>query len=129
MMQIYQGVDILQIGKFREIFTRNENLIPDIFTEKEREYCLSFNDPYSHFAGRFASKEACLKALGKGVSGFGIDHVFLEIEVISRASGRPQLLLSGWIERIAKRRGITQFTVSISHSSEYCVATVILVGI
>ncbi len=128
MIRLYQGVDIVEISKFKDILLRNNAFIQDIFTEQERVYCESRKKPYMHFAGRFAAKESCLKALGTGFSGSGIDHIFQEIEVIPDASGKPQLSVSGWAEKISKKRRIHQLSVSISHSADYAVATVILLG-
>jgi holo-[acyl-carrier protein] synthase len=127
-MLIYQGIDIVEISKFKKVFFKNYALISDIFTEKEKEYCLSKKDPYPHLAGRFAAKEAGLKALGIGISGTGIDNTFKEIEIIPGSSGKPVLNVKGWIEKISRRKRISQFTVSISHSENYAVATVILIG-
>ncbi|HXX58587.1 MAG TPA: holo-ACP synthase [Thermodesulfovibrionales bacterium] len=128
MIRLYQGVDIVEISKFKGILLRHDAFLRDIFTDQERAYCESRKRPYIHFAGRFAAKESCLKALGTGFSGPGIDHTFKEIEVIPDASGKPRLSLSGWAEKISKRRKIDQWTVSISHSADYAVATVILLG-
>ena len=128
MIRLYQGVDIVEISKFKGILLRHDAFLRDIFTDQERAYCESRKRPYIHFAGRFAAKESCLKALGTGFSGPGIDHIFKEIEVIPDASGKPRLSLSGWAEKISKRRKIDQWTVSISHSADYAVATVILLG-
>lgn len=128
-MQIFQGVDIVEINKFKKVFLKNKDFLQDIFTEKERDYCLSRKDPYQHFAGRFAAKEACMKALGIGMSGTGINHTFQEIETLPQSSGKPRLSVNGWAEKISKKRHINQFTISISHSVDYVVATVILVGI
>lgn len=127
-MKIYQGVDIVQVTKFREVFLRNEDFVTDIFTEREYDYCSAKKDPCIHYAGRFAAKEAGLKALGIGMSGMGIDNTFKEIEVIPGSSGKPVLGLSGWVDKIRKKMGISQLTVSISHSADYAVATVILSG-
>ena len=128
MIRIYQGVDIVELAKFRQIASRNHRFVTDIFTEKERAYCQSMKDPYLHFAGRFAAKESYLKALGTGLSGSGVDHMFQEIEVAATASGRPEITVSGWTEKMAKRKKIRQSSVSISHAAHYAVATVILVG-
>ncbi len=128
MIQIRQGVDLVEISKFREIFQRHSHFISDIFTEGERAYCESMKNPYPHFAGRFAAKEAYLKALGTRISGSGIDSIFQDIEVISTASGKPEVSVSGWAEKIAKKRKITQCSLSISHTLHYAVATVILIG-
>ena len=125
-MRIYQGVDLVELSKFKEIFTKNEGLVPDIFTKKEAAYCAAKKDPHIHFAGRFAAKEAGRKALSIGMSGAGIDNTFREIEVLNAASGRPELFFHGWTEKISTKRKISQATVSISHSGNYAVATVIL---
>jgi len=127
-MQIYQGIDLVELSKFKEIFMKNEGLVSDIFTEKESAYCAAKKDPYIHFAGRFAAKEAGRKALGIGMSGSGIDNTFREIEVLNTASGKPELFFHGWTEKISAKRKISQATVSISHSGSYAVATVILTG-
>jgi holo-[acyl-carrier protein] synthase len=128
MIQIHQGIDLVDILKFKKVFDGNRDFMTDIFTEKERRYCLSKKDPGLHFAGRFAVKEAFLKAIGRGVLGPGIDHIFQEIEVTQHESGRPELSVSGWAEKLSRKKKINQFTVSISHSSNYAVASVILVG-
>jgi holo-[acyl-carrier protein] synthase len=127
-MKIHQGVDIVSVSKFRSVLTRHPRFIEDVFTPAERERCLAARDPYTHFAGRFAAKEACLKALGRGFSGMGIDYVFQEIEIVSPASGRPEIVLSGWAEKMSRRKKIGQSSVSISHTSDYAVATAIFVS-
>ena len=128
MIRIHQGIDIVEISKFRRIVRRSRPLISDVFTERERAYCESTKDPLVHFAGRFAAKESYAKALGTGFSGPGVDHMFQEIEVIPTASGRPEISVSGWAAKIAKKKKIDQCSVSISHSAHYAVASVILIG-
>jgi holo-[acyl-carrier protein] synthase len=128
MIQILQGVDLVEISKFKEIFQRHSQFVSDIFTEQERAYCESMRDPYPHLAGRFAAKESYLKALGTGITASGIDSIFQEIEVIPAASGKPGILVRGWAEKIAKKKKISQCSLSISHTLHYAVATVILIG-
>jgi holo-[acyl-carrier protein] synthase len=127
-MKIYQGVDIVEISKLKKVFTNNKDFPTDIFTEKERDYCMSKKDPFPHFAARFAAKEAGLKALGMGMSGTGIDNAFKEIEVDRSQSGKPGLSLGGWTEKISRKKNINQLTVSMSHSADYAIATVIMTG-
>ena len=127
-MRIYQGVDLVEISRLKEAYERHEAFGEDIFTAGEQEYCRSRPDVYSHFAGRFAAKEACLKAFGVGMGGFGATGRFGEIEVESSPSGKPTLRLHGSMEKMSKRLKISQATVSISHAGEYAMATVILVG-
>ena len=57
-MKVYQGIDIVEITRFRKMCDEHSMFIRDIFTEKEIEYCQSRKDSYIHFAGRFAGKEA-----------------------------------------------------------------------
>jgi holo-[acyl-carrier protein] synthase len=125
-MRIYQGVDLVEIPKLAGILERHRDFAAEIFSTGEREYCDSKKDRYAHFAGRFAAKEALMKALGTGFSGVGIDRLFQEIEVTNHVSGRPVLSVTGWAEKICRKKRIDQFTVSISHSADYAVATVIL---
>jgi len=128
MIQVYQGVDIVEVERFKKILLGNENLLDDLFTPGEKTYCYSMKDPQAHLAGHFAAKESYLKALGTGFSGMGIDHAFQEIEIVHAASGRPQVSVTGWIAKLAQKRRICQSTVSISHSGDYAMAAVVLVG-
>ncbi len=125
MIKIYQGIDIVDITKLRKMLQKNSALIDEIFTEKELEYCLSHKNHVIHLAGRFAAKEACLKALGTGLtSGTSLK----DIEVINHPSGRPELSLKGWAARISRSRKVVQKSVSISHAGDYAVASVIMLG-
>ncbi len=127
-MKIFQGVDIVEISKLKKVFTHNKDFAMDIFTKHERDYCLSKKDPFPHFAARFAAKEAGIKALGIGMSGIGIDNTFQEIEIVRSKAGKPGLSLKGWTEKISRKRDIDQLTVSLSHSANYAVAIVIMMG-
>jgi holo-[acyl-carrier protein] synthase len=128
MIHISQGVDIVDIAKFSAIISRHQGFVEDVFTEHEKAQCLSRRNPEVHLAGRFAAKEACLKALGKGLTVIGIDNILREIEVVTHGSGRPSLDLHGWAGKLSRKKLVDQLTVSISHSSNYAVASVILVG-
>jgi len=126
MTRILQGVDIVPVSKIRNIILARPEFATEIFTSMEREYCFSRPNPYIHLAGRFAAKEACLKALGTGLSGVGIDGALQEIEIVPEKSGRPVLRLGGWTEKIGRRKKVYQYTVSISHCDDFAIASVIL---
>jgi holo-[acyl-carrier protein] synthase len=128
LIKVYQGVDIVDVRKLRKVIEKNADFTRAVFTEREHEYCMTHKNHYQHLAGRFAAKEACLKALGRGLSAGGIDHSLQEIEVINQASGRPDIALKGWVSRTCKKKGIYQQTVSISHTKDYAIATVIMLG-
>lgn len=126
MMRIYQGIDLVDIPKFEAVASRNAAFLFEVFTDRERRYCLSMHEPFRHFAGRFAAKEACLKALGVGLT--GLNNVLGDIEVSTTPSGKPELAVHGWADRISRRRGIRCLTLSISHTTQQAVAIVILLG-
>jgi holo-[acyl-carrier protein] synthase len=128
VIQLYHGIDIVELAKFKKTFQRHKKFVSDVFTEREQEYCLSMKKPFIPFAGRFAAKEAFLKAIGRGMYGPGIDHIFQEIEIIRHRSGEPRLSLKGWAAKASKKKRIKQLSVSISHSANYAIASVILVG-
>jgi holo-[acyl-carrier protein] synthase len=76
-----------------------------------------------YLAGRFAAKEATLKALGTGLSS---DLRLTEIETITSASGAPRLSLSGKALQLARRSGLRELHVSLSHESHFAIAFVVL---
>jgi len=80
-VRVYQGVDLIEINRIRAAYDRQEAFGRDIYTEAELAYCTARPDPYPHLAGRFAAKEACLKAFGVGMGGFGATGRFREIEI------------------------------------------------
>jgi holo-[acyl-carrier protein] synthase len=127
-VKVYQGIDLVEMSKFRTVFAGKTALVEEIFTQREREYCYVYGDPLLHLAARFACKEAAIKALGIGFYGFGIGHIFQEIEILSSDSGKPGISFHGWAAKISKKRGVNQTAVSISHAGNYCVASVILIG-
>ncbi|MCE5333008.1 MAG: holo-ACP synthase [Desulfobacteraceae bacterium] len=128
-IRILQGIDLVVVAKIRKMMADHPRFAEEVFTPGEREYCRSMADPSVHFAGRFAAKEACVKALGTGLAAGGIDSAFVEIEVVRGTSGKPELLLSGWTAKLADRKKIYQNTVSISHSGDFAVASVIFASL
>ncbi|HYA41453.1 MAG TPA: holo-ACP synthase [Syntrophobacteraceae bacterium] len=126
MIRILQGIDIVAVSKIKSIMLSRPEFASEIFTDSEREYCFSRPNPYVHLAGRFAAKEAFLKALGTGLSGGGIDRALSEVEIVAEKSGRPALRLSGWTEKIGRRKKVYDCAVSISHSGDFAIASVIL---
>ncbi len=128
MIRIFQGIDLVSVVRLQRVITRHRAFLEEIYTSRERDYCLARFAPHRHLAGRFAVKEACLKALGHGLGSNGIDRVLSDIEVVSSPSGPPQLVLHGWAAALDRKKHIVQRTVSISHSGDYAVAMVVLVG-
>ncbi len=118
------GVDLAQIPRFRRFVDDGKNaLLERLFTVAEREYAFSHKDPASHFAVRFAAKEAFLKALGTGLR-FGLS--WQQIEVVRDELGRPSLALCGRAMEIMVEKGAVRTHLSYSHDGDYGVASVIL---
>ncbi len=128
MMRIFQGMDMVSVAGFEKVWERHEGFAEDIFSPLERAHCMSRKNPAIHLAGRFAAKEAAIKALGLRAGATGFLSGFGDIEIVGRRGGRPRLRFKGWAAQVAARRGIIQKTVSITHSGNYAAATVILVA-
>jgi holo-[acyl-carrier protein] synthase len=95
-----------------------------VFTASERSYCDSRGAVAAqHYAARFAAKEAALKALQTGWSG-GIS--WQDVEIASRESGAPYLILHGPVKELFEKSGATLAHLSMSHTTEHAIAQVIL---
>lgn len=118
------GIDIVEVYRIREAVARTPRFAERVFTEAERQYCESKGAAAAQsYAGRFAAKEAFLKAIKTGWRG---KIGWQEIEVETDADGVPSLRISGEAKRIADERGATAIHVSISHTAEHAVAQVLL---
>jgi holo-[acyl-carrier protein] synthase len=118
------GVDIVEVYRIRETIARTPRFAERVFTAGEREYCESKGVAAAQsYAGRFAAKEAFLKAIQTGWRGKITWH---DIEIISDAEGVPTLNITGEAKRIAEMRGATSVHLSISHTTEHAVAQIIL---
>ncbi len=110
------GIDIVSNERIRKIYEKfGEKFLRKVFTEKEIEYCFQYKDPIPHLAGRFAVKEAVIKALGKPK---GLNPK--SVEVIKSSSGMPLTFIRGWEDQ--------KFIISISHEKKYTVALALLIG-
>jgi holo-[acyl-carrier protein] synthase len=122
-MIVGTGVDITEIARFEQALRKHgERFSRRVCTAAEIAYCEKFKNSAERFAARFAAKEAAFKALGTGWND-GIRWV--DVEITHSPSGKPELILRGRAEEIARRLGVTRTAVSISHSGHYVVALVI----
>lgn len=123
-MIIAIGIDIIEVARIREVVARTPRFAERVFTEAERAYCDSRGAVAAqHYAARFAAKEAALKALQTGWRG-GIG--WQDVEVASRESGAPYLILHGLVRELFERSGANVAHLSISHTSEHAIAQVVL---
>jgi|TARA_B110000495_G_scaffold74256_1_gene63596 holo-[acyl-carrier protein] synthase len=105
------GIDISSISDFKKIsFDVKPGFYKKIFQQSEIDYCLKFQDPSSHFAGKFALKEAVKKSI--------IDDIYIsEIETFHKKS-KPMIKLLDFKNKYS-------FHASISHENNYAIAIVI----
>jgi holo-[acyl-carrier protein] synthase len=123
-MIISIGIDIIEVARIREVLLRTPRFRERVFTTAERAYCDSRGAVASqHYAARFAAKEATLKALQTGWRG-GIS--WQDVEIASRDSGAPYLILHGLVKELFTSSGATTAHLSMSHTSEHAVAEVVL---
>jgi len=120
------GTEIIEcprIGKMVEV--HGELFLRRVYTEREVRFCQSRKHAIEHFAGRWAAKEAILKAMGidgsRGVS-------WTDIEVRDVPGGRHRVLVGGGAKVTAIRRGIGEILISISHCRTYATAYAMALG-
>ena len=119
------GLDATDIPRIERTIARfGDRFIRRIFTDGEIAYCTRRRNPAPHFAGRFAAKEAAMKALGTGHSR-GV--LWKEIEVVRRG-GPPQLQFHGGAARRYDALGGRKSVMTITHSETLALAEVILLG-
>lgn len=118
------GIDLVKIERIEKIIRRwGDNFIFRIFTPLEREYCeKKKGNKYQSYAGKFAAKEALLKALGLGLGGVN----WKEIEIINNELGQPIIDTSGKLKNIVLTKGVSKYFITISHTKEYAIAEVVL---
>lgn len=117
------GTDIVEVERIGKMIERHgDSFVNRIFTPGEISYCRQRKFSAEPFAGRWAAKEAVMKALG---TGFIQGTHFQEIEVVTEESGRPRILLHGSTADLAKQLGIGEILITMSHCREYATATAI----
>src|SRR6516225_3241550 len=125
-MIIGMGIDVAEVGRIRDVIeSQTERFVRRVYTQAEAAYCEQFKNKYERYAGRFAAKEAAMKALGTGWSR-GVRWV--DVEVVRHRGGRPTLELKGEARKIADRLGVKCIALSMTHTVEQAIAQVIFEG-
>jgi holo-[acyl-carrier protein] synthase len=108
------GVDVVDLARFERALSRTPRLLERLFADNERAL------PLRSLAGRFAAKEALIKALGAtdGVT-------WHDMRVVSGSDGNPDLVVSGRVAEIVAERGIGSLHLSMSHDAGVAVAFVV----
>ena len=118
------GTDLVDLDRLRRVLDRTPRIVARLFTEAEQAYAIERRDPTERFGGRFAVKEATMKALGVGLGAVA----FRDIEVIRDPSGAPRLELHGSAAALAAVQGVDRWLITLSHTDHLAQAVVVALG-
>jgi len=123
-MIVGSGIDLVEIHRIQETMDRfGTRFLNKVYTAAEQAYCLSKRNAAESLSARFAAKEAGAKALGTGMSR-GV--TWLEIEVVRELGGRPTIRFHGRAAEVARRLNARRAALSITHSRNLAMASVVL---
>jgi holo-[acyl-carrier protein] synthase len=117
------GVDLCEIGRMERAIARHPTFRDRVFTPEEIAYCESKARPAESFAGRFAAREATIKALG-GYRG----RRWQDINVSRHPSGAPRIRLDGNAKRRADALGVDEVLITFTHEKTNAIAFAVAVG-
>jgi holo-[acyl-carrier protein] synthase len=113
------GLDIVEVDRIRRAVTRwGEAFLSRVLTPEERAGDYGARATAERLAGRFAAKEAVMKALGMGLRGIG----WQEIEITVDPLGKPGVRLTGRAAAVADRLGVRVWRLAISHTRLFAIA-------
>ena len=124
-MTVGLGVDIVEIARMRRVMERTPSFATKVFTEVERAYCESKANPTTHYAARFAAKEAVCKALGTGILVDGMRMT--DVEVVRDSRGKPTVALHGQAAARAKDQGVLDIPLSLTYTHSVAVANAVAI--
>lgn len=120
------GTDIVECLRIAHMIERHGELfLTRVYTPHEISYCSARKAATQHYAGRWAAKEAVLKALG---TGWSRDIKWRDVEVRNDMGGKPEIVLEGGALEISRRLGIDNVLISISHCRSHATAFAIALG-
>ena len=126
MNVIGHGIDLVEIAELRRwIEDPRDPLLPRCFVKVELDQIGNGTDRIDRLAGRFAAKEAVLKALG---TGFGAGVAFTDVMILRAPGAAPEVHLSGGAAKAAEALGITAWRLSISHAGGLAMASALALG-
>jgi holo-[acyl-carrier protein] synthase len=120
------GTDIVETHRIAQMIERHGELfLHRVYTPFEIGYCSERKAATQHYAGRWAAKEAVLKALG---TGWARGIRWLDIEIRNDIGGQPRIVLDGAAREISLESGIDEVLISISHCQAYATAYALAIG-
>lgn len=119
------GVDACEIARLRRALAgpAAARFVARVFTAGEQAYCdARGRGRVQSYAARFAAKEAAMKALG---TGWGRGVGFRDVEIVREGDGAPRLVVHRTAARIAARRRIVRWHVTLTHTRTTAIAWVL----
>lgn len=123
-MKLYQGIDICSVQRIQEVISRQKSkFLKRVFSMREQKYCSTKKRLFEHYAARFATKEALIKAwpliAEKGIP-------FSSLEVRHHATGKPYMSLAPSVRRRIRLPAKARIEISLTHEREWAIATVLI---
>ncbi|MGH2270550.1 holo-ACP synthase [Anaerohalosphaeraceae bacterium U12dextr] len=123
MKIIAHGIDLVDFGRIEQMLGRHgEHFLRRVFTARELADADAVKNRIEKLSGRFAAKEAVMKLVG---TGWRDGIAWTDVEVVNNALGRPVVTISGRLKELADRDGIEQITLSITHTSQFAIASAV----
>ena len=123
MAGLAHGIDLVDFPRIEDMVRRHgERFLNRVFTEAEQAYAEAHRNKIETLAGRFAAKEAVLKLIGTGWRG---KIAWTDVEVVNNSQGQPHVKLEGEVQKIARSLGISEITVSITHTANFAMASAV----
>lgn len=121
------GTDIVECPRIgRMIEQHGELFLRRVYTEWEIRYCQARKRSLESFSGRWAAKEAILKAVGTGwIKGIS----WTDLEIRNEPGGQPRVLVRGGTSDLLRSRGVGDILISISHCRTYATAYSLALGL
>lgn len=121
------GTDIIQCERIADMIEKHQKTFLDrVYTPGENDYCGQRKASVQHYAGRWAAKEAILKAIG---TGWAKGIKWTDIEVVNDGGGKPSAILGGEAKKICESIGIHEVLISISHCDDFATAFATALGL
>jgi holo-[acyl-carrier protein] synthase len=121
-MIVRNGVDLIETQRVQRAVDRfGRRFLDRVFTPSELDLC---RDRVASLAARWAAKEAVAKAFRTGIG----DVSFREIEILHGPRREPVLLLHGAAAHLAQTHGLTEWSISLSHTATHAIAFVTAIG-
>ncbi|KPK07003.1 MAG: hypothetical protein AMJ56_13840 [Anaerolineae bacterium SG8_19] len=121
-MMLVSGIDLIEIARIERAMIRHgERFSRRFYTHQEIVYCAG---RVPSLAGRFAVKEAVAKALGTGIGDFN----WTDIEVVCDGQGKPELVLHNRARELALSKGLSSWSISLSHTETHAIGLAVATG-